>query len=176
MATVTADNTRVNDADANTNWGNYNSTGSAPAAEPQLKYQGNNAVNKKITNTTSRGGIDYDPGANALDMTASGNKLWICKVKIADAGDLNTTYGVEVGLGSQNNAYYSYNVAGSTANSPQFTDGYSSQGGLAEGYLIVAIDPEIAAWRENTTGSPTLTAVDYYNVTAPIVTGKHNHL
>lgn len=171
MATVTANNTRVNDADANTDWGNYNSTGGSPAAEPQLKYQGTNAVNKKITTTGSRGGIDYDPGANAIDMTASGNKLWLCKVKVADAGDLNATYGVEVGLGSQNNAFYSYNIAGSSANSPQFTDGYSSQGGLAEGYLIVAIDPEIAVWREGTTGSPTLTAVDYYNVAAQFVTG-----
>jgi hypothetical protein len=171
MATVTANNTRVNDSDANTNWGNYNSTGGSPASEAQLRYQGASAVNKKITTTGSRGGIDYDPGAGAIDMTASGNKLWLCKVKVADAGDLNTTYGVEVGLGSQNNAFYSYNVAGSSANSPQFTDGYSSQGGLAEGYLIIAVDPEVAAWREATTGSPSLTAVDYYNCAAQFVVG-----
>lgn len=169
-ATVTFDGTRVNASDANTNWGNYSSSGSAPAAEPQLAYQGGLTVNKKINETTGRGGIDYDPGAGALDMTAAANKLWFAKAKVADAGDLNATYGCELAIGSSNADFYSYNVAGTGSARPVY-DVYEGQGGPAEGYLITCIDPEIAAWRDSTTGTPVLTAVDWYAFAAQFVTG-----
>ena len=168
VATVTAanTNTRVNDSDANTNWGNWSSSGSTPASEAQLKYQGNSTVNKKITSST-RGGIDYDPGASPLDMTAAANKLCLFKGYVADFGDLNTTWGVNFGLGSANNAYYEYNVAGTGNNRSPVFDTYPAQGG----YLIVAIDPNIAAWREATTGSPAITAVDWFGMQAAFIVG-----
>jgi hypothetical protein len=99
-------------------------------------------------------------------MTAAANKLFLAKVYVADFGDLNATYGVEVRVGSGNAAYYHYNVAGSGANRSAFNT-YPAQGG----YLIVAIDPNISAWREGTSGSPSLTAVDYYGVAAQFVSG-----
>jgi len=39
------------------------------------------------------------------------------------------------------------------------------------GYLIVAIDPEIAGWRENTVGSPSLTAVDWFGAQTELING-----
>lgn len=149
--------TRVNDADTNTGWSNFNAGGATPSAEPQLRYQGSNAVNRKVTDTAGREGVEYDPGTGAVDMTAAANPLWFFKGYIADFGDLNTTFGCEAVIGSANNAFYSYNVAGSGAARDVFST-YPSQGG----YLIVAINPSIAAWRDSTTGSPALTAVDYF--------------
>lgn len=171
VVTAANTNTRVNDSDANTNWGNFNTGGGSPASEPQLRYQysGTGAVgivNKKITSTSSRTGIDYDPGSGALDMTAAANKLWLVKCIIADFGDLDATYGCELVLGSSNANYYSYNAAGTGANRSVF-DTYPAQGG----HLILALDPNISAWREGTTGTPVLTAVDYFAFAAQFVTG-----
>jgi hypothetical protein len=156
---VSFNGTRVNPSDANTNWGNWNSGGGAPSAEAQLAYQGGLAVNKKVTNTstTTRVGLDYDPGSGAVDMTAAANRLWFVKVIVADSFDLQTTYALELGIGSASTAYYSYCLSGTAANLSVYNN-YPVQGG----YLITAIDPNIAAWREGTTGSPSLTAVDYF--------------
>lgn len=159
--------TRINDSNSNTNWGNWGSTGGAPGAEAQLAYQGGLAVNKKITSSTL-GGIDYDPGSGAVDMsTATGtHHLWFPKVIVSDSFDLNTTYGISLGIGSANNAYYAYNAAGSGANNTAYSQ-YPAQGG----YLITAIDPNISFWREATQGSPSLTAVDWFGAQAALVTG-----
>ena len=165
VAVVVFDGTRVNPSDANTNWGNWGSSGGSPAAESPIAYQNALAVNKKI-NSSSLGGIDYDPGAGALDMTAAVNMLWFVKTIVSDSFDLNTTYGVSIGMGSSNADFYQYNVAGSGSNNPAYTN-YPVQGG----YLITAIDPNIAAWRESTTGAPDLTAVDWFGVQADFIVG-----
>lgn len=172
MATVSVsfNGTRVTDSDSATNWSNWGSTGPAPASEFPLAYQVTSgtttgAVNKKI-NSTTLGGQQYDPGAGALDMTAAANRLWFVKTYVSDSFDLNTTYGLKIALGSANNAYYEYNVAGSGANNPRFS-AYPAQGG----YLIFGLDPNISQWRENTVGSPALTAVDWFGVQAAFVNG-----
>ena len=162
---VTADNTRVNNADANTGWSNLAGGGPSPAAEPQLRYQGSNAVNRKVTSTASRQGVQYAAGST-LDHTAAANALVMLKVYVADFGDLNTTYGVEVRVGSSSSDYYAYCVAGTDANRSVF-DTYSAQGG----YLILPIDANISGWREATGGTPDLTAIDYYGVAAQFVAG-----
>jgi hypothetical protein len=105
MATVTFQGTRLNDADANTNWGNFNASGPSPGAEPQLKYQGNSAVNKKIASTTSRTGVAYEAGAADLS-----SQLWFSKIYVADFGDLNATYGVELAVGSSRNGSKQLNL------------------------------------------------------------------
>lgn len=169
MSTVTLNGVRVNDADVNNLWDNFGSGGPSPAAEPQLKYQGSFAVNKKVTSTTSRTGVELND-TTSYDMVST-YPLWLAKVKVADAGDLNTTYGVELSIGSANNQYYSYNVAGSGANNDQYTSGYNSQGGLAEGYIITAVNPNVSEWREATTGSPVLSSTDWYAVSAQFVVG-----
>ena len=161
MATVTFQGTRLNAADSNTNWANFNATGPSPGAEPQLKYQGSNAVNKKITSTSSRTGVAYEAGAANLS-----SQLWFSKIYVADFGDLNATYGVELAVGSSGSNYYSYNIAGTGANNSTFNT-YPSQGG----YLIVALNPNVVAWRESTTGSPNLTNCNLWGVAAQFVTG-----
>ena len=154
---VTFDGTRVNAADDNTDWGNFDSTGPTPAAEPQNAYQNALAVNKKITSTGSLAGIDYDPGANPLDMVAAANRLWFLKMYVADFGDLAAGEGLDAAIGSGNGDYHNYTMAGTIANLSVY-DTYPDQGG----YLITSIDPNIAVWRANTTGTPILTAVDYF--------------
>ena len=171
-ATVRATNTnnRVNDSDANTNWGNWGSGGGAPASEAQLAYQGSGAVNTQVK-TTSLDGIDYDPGTGALNMTTGGHDggrmLWVVKVIVGDSFDLNATEGVRVAMGSANNAYYYYNVAGTgeVSNTGVYNT-YPDQGG----YLITAIDPNVSTWR-TASGSPTLTAFDWYGAQCAMVTG-----
>lgn len=170
VVAVSFNGTRVNDSDANTNWGNWGSSGGAPASEFPLAYQVTSgtttgAVNKKISSATL-GGIDYDPASGALDMTAAANRLWFAKVYVSDSFDLNTTEGVRLGIGSANNQYYYYNAAGSGANNPRFS-AYPAQGGL----LIAAIDPNISQWREGNVGTVSLTAVDWFGVQAAFVNG-----
>lgn len=164
--------TRINDADANTNWGNWPTGGGAPASEPQLRYQYTGtgsvgAVNTKVTSTTSLDGIDYDPGSGAVSMLTAANRLWFAKVIVADFADLDATYGVNLGIGSALTAMYEYNVAGSGANRSVYST-YPAQGG----YLIVPIDPRIAAYRESTTGTPDLSAVDWFGAQCQMVNGS----
>ena len=165
IITITADNTRIHDAQSNSGWSNEGGGGPAPVAEPQLKYAGTNAVNRKVTSTTARQGVQYN-AASTIDMSAAANALWLFKAYVADYGDLNGAWGVEAGIGSAAGARYEYNLAGTGANRDVFS-AYPAAGG----YLIAAIDPNTAAWREATAGAPDLTAVDHYEVACQFVSG-----
>ncbi len=168
MATTSVifNGTRINSSDTATNWGNFGSTGPSPAAESPIAYQGGLAVNKKI-NSSTLGGIDYDPGTGAVDMTTDSNRLWFIKAIASDSFDLNTTFGMAIAVGSANNQYYKYNVAGSGAQLSVYDD-YPVQGG----YLITALDPNISTWRDGTgVGTPSLTAVDYFGLQAAFIVG-----
>ena len=162
---VVFNGTRINPSDSNTNWGNWGSTGGSPSAESPIAYQNSIAVNKKI-NSTTLGGIDYNPGSGGIDMTTSDNPLFFVKAIASDSFDLNTTYGMKIGIGSANNAYYEYNIAGSGSNLSVYNE-YPVQGG----YLITSINPNITAWRENTIGSPSLTSVDWFGLQAAFIVG-----
>lgn len=161
--------TRHDSLDTNTNTGHWGGSGGAPAANPQNRYQGTNAVDKKVNQTGATPpsvGIDFDPGAGAVDMSTRRYRLWLAKIYVTDFGDLNATYGVKLGIGSSNAAYYEYNAAGSGANRGVFAT-YPPQGG----YLLAVIDPLLAAFWENTVGTPDLTAVDWMGVQALFVAG-----
>ena len=166
VAAVVFNGTRVDSLDTNTNTGHWVGSGGAPAAEAPLAYQNAVAVNKKVIAATLQG-IDFDPGASPLDMTATANKLWFVKVYVSDSFDVDATFGVAAGIGSGNAAYYKYNLSGSGAKLPVY-DKYPSQGG----YILTAIDPNIAAWRDSTTGSPVLTAVDWFGVQCAMINGN----
>lgn len=169
-ATVTAanTNTRFTDSNSATNWANWGSTGPAPAAEAQLAYQGGLAVNKKITSTTL-GGMDYDPGAGALDVTAAANRLWLAKAIVADSFDANGTRGLIVAAGSANNAYRGWVLSGSASPIPAFQSYNPAQGG----YIFAAIAPSVTFWHDGTvtSGTPSWTAVDWYGTQCALVTG-----
>lgn len=159
VAVVVFNGTRVDSLDTNSNTGHWVGGGGAPSAEAQNAYQNALCVNKKTT-STSLAGIDFDPGSGAVDMTGTTNPLWFVKVYVTDAFSLNTTFGVAAGIGSALTAYYKYNIAGTGAKLSVYNS-YPAQGG----YLLTAIDPNIAAWRDvSGTGSPALNAVDWFGV------------
>lgn len=171
VVSVSFDGSRLNDSDSNTNWGNFVVGGGAPASEFPLAYQVTSgtttgAVNKKITSTTARQGVDYNHGTGQ-DMTAAATKLWFAKCYISDSFDLNTTWGVELAIGSGDTTNdHRYNVAGSGANLTAYSQ-YPAQGG----YLITSIDPEIVAWREAVNGTPNWASVVWFAVGAQFVNG-----
>jgi hypothetical protein len=172
-AAVTFDGVRVNDADSSTDWGHWGGGGPAPASEPQLRYQYSGtgsvgAVNKKATGTgTTYNGIDYDPGAAPEDMETV-PQLWFLKTYVSDFSDLNAAYGVRASLGSALGDRYEWDMAGTDENSNTGVfAAYPAQGG----YLIASIDPNVAAWREGTTGSPDLAAVDWFGVQVLFING-----
>lgn len=179
VVVVSFDGTRLNSSDSNTGWGNYNVGGGAPASEPANAYQQDTpgsavgAVGKKVTSTTSRQGVDY----NGTAVDYSGANLWFCKVYVADAFDLNTSFGVEISIGSGNTSNYNtYNVAGSSSaltlsarKSPSKYSTYPSQGG----YILMAIDPNIASWADGVDQSGTFNpaSVIWYAIGSQFITG-----
>lgn len=176
VATVSFDGTRLNSSDSNTGWGNYNVGGSAPASEPANAYQQDTpgssvgAVGKKVNSTTTRQGVDYVGTA----VNYSGANVWFCKVYVADAFDLNTTFGVEVSIGSGNTSnYYQYNIAGSTSALSGTYQGdskyskYPSQGG----YILMAINPSLSQWPDATFGTINDASIIWYAVGAAFITG-----
>jgi hypothetical protein len=171
-ATVAFNGTRLNDSDANTGWGNFVVTGGAPASEFPLAYQVTSgtttgAVNKKITSSAARQGVDYV--GSSVDYTNSANRLLFVKILVADSFDLNTTWGVEIALGSADTSNsHHYNIAGSGANLSVYSQ-YPPQGG----YLITAIDPTIDEWAEtaDSGGAFDQTAVIWYALGAQFVNG-----
>jgi len=171
VANVVFNGTRLNSSDSSVGWGNYNTGGGSPASEAANAYQQDTpgsavgAVGKKVntTNPGTRIGVDYL--GSAVDY--SGNNLWFCKVYVSDAFDLNTTWGVEVAIGSGNGSnFYQYNLAGSGANNDQYLT-YPSQGG----YILTAISPNVLLWAESQSGTLNQAAVIWYAVGATFIGG-----
>ena len=173
VALVVFNGTRLNSSDSNTGWGNFNIGGGSPASEPANAYQQDTpgsavgAVGKKINSTTSRQGVDY----NGTAQNFSGNgSLWYCKVYVADGFNVNSTFGVEVGIGSSDSSNsHRYNIAGSGATNDAFLT-YPPQGG----YIIIAIDPTIDGWADTADQGGTFNqaSVVWYMVAAQFITGE----
>lgn len=160
VVSITADNTRVEDAESGTGWANIGG-GAGGAAEGSFPYQGSNLYNRKVTGTA---GFYYDPtgdAGSAQDMTTAALRTMMVKAIVTDYAGLNATSGLRVRIGSGTTAYYVYNIAGSGAKINSLA-AYPARGGL----IIIPIDPNIAAYRDSTTGSPALTAVDYFGLEA----------
>jgi hypothetical protein len=154
---------RLDDAEANTGWVNDGGGGPPPPAEASFPYQGTNLVNRKVTSTTGQG-IAYVPtndSGSATDMrSVTGTReTVILKLIVTDYGGLQTTNGVRIKIGSGSGAYYMYIVAGSNAKIPSL-DAYPAKGGI----VIVPINPNIAGYRDSTTGTPNLQLVDYFSL------------
>lgn len=157
---VSANNTRVEDAESATGWTSIGG-GAGGAAEGSFPYQGANLYNRKVTGNT---GFYYAPtadGGSAQDMTSAAKTAWMVKAIVTDYGGLNSTQGLEVRIGSGTGAYYVYEIAGSNANIASLQS-YPATGG----FIIIPIDPNIAGWRESTTGSPNLTTTNYFALVA----------
>lgn len=163
---VTFDGNRIHSSDNNTGWGNYVIGGGSPAAEAQLAYQGSAAVNKKITSSAARQGVDYN--GTSQDMTTAAKNLLFVKIIVSDSFDLNQTWGIELAMGSGDNSNkHAYCISGTDANLSVY-DEYPIQGG----YLITAIDPNIDTWKESETGTFDQTAVLWFAVGAQFINGS----
>lgn len=163
VVSVSADNFRLEDAEAA---GGYANIGGGPsgAAEGSFPYQGSNLFNRKVT-SSSGAGFYYDPttdGKSAQDMTTAARRTMIAKMIVTDYGGLQPTNGCRIQIGSGTSAYYVYQIAGTLAKIAALQK-YPDKGGV----VIVAIDPNIAGYRDGSgSGSPVLTAVDYFGCVA----------
>jgi hypothetical protein len=163
--TIAFQGTRVNSSDTNTNWSKLGVGGGAPAAEAANVYQGAAVVGNQVKTTI--GGVEYDPGAGAIDMTLAANALWFAKAICTDNADMVTTIGGRLSIGSANNAFYHYIIAGTNANRSRFDTWPPGQS-----LLVVAVNISVAAWQEGTgTGTPTDTAIDYFAFEVDMNTG-----
>lgn len=169
IANVFFSGTRLNDSDTNTDWVNFNSTGGAAGrpAEAIYNYQGNAVVNKKVnTSAATKEGIAWSPGVGGVDMTSANLSLLFVKCFVADSFDLNTTYGAELGIGSDGSNFASYCVAGTDANNDKY-----NTWPIAGGYLITSINPNVDGWIEANTGTPDFTNMDYVPFGASFING-----
>lgn len=168
MATVTvsADNNRRAVATIATDggtWGN-DGGGGGVSDEPDIVYQGSTAQSRKVS--TSRIGRQYDDNATT-DLTAADRRHVIFKINITNYAALLSRTSPAAGLkiGSASTAYYEYYVFGN--------DNYPVLGG----WQILAISPNVSGYRNATTGSPSLTAADYYSFLADFsATSKSENL
>ena len=160
VVAVAADSARYDAMDATTNISGIGG-GAGAGAEPDIVYQGSNSISRKVT-----GGGFYSSTGATRDMTATGRVTWLCKVWLTNYGSLSTGgNSLVVRCGSGTGAYYEYTIGSPTVD-------YPARGG----WVLVAIDPNIASHRDSTTGSPTLTACDYFAAVATCSTSKAENL
>lgn len=158
IVSITANNTRVEDSESGTGWSNIGG-GSGGASENAFPYQGGNIYNRKITGTQ---GFYYTPtsdGGSSQNMTTAAKSTWIVKAIVTDKNGLNATDGLKIRLGSGTNAYYEYVIAG-TGCPVDTLKVYPPKTSI----IIVAIDPSIAVFRNATSGSPNLSAANYFGL------------
>ena len=157
---VAADSARYDAMDATTNTAGIGG-GAGEGAEPDIVYQGTNSVSRKVTNA----GFYTTTGATR-DLTATGRRTWLVKTWLTNYGSLSTTGNIhEVRVGSGTGDYYNYTIGSPAVD-------YPAKGG----WVIDAIDPNIASHRDGTAGSPVLTACDYFAAFATCSTSKVENL
>jgi len=160
VVAVAADSARYDAMDATTNVTSIGG-GAGSGVETDIIYQGTASISRKVTNA----GFYSSTGANR-NMATTGRRTWLAKVWLTNYSSLASTGNkLEVRIGSGTGAYYSYVVGSPTVD-------YPAKGGWA----ILAIDPNIATHRDGTTGSPTLTACNYFACFATCSTSKVENL
>jgi hypothetical protein len=156
VVSVAFDGTRMSQAETITDGGNWYQWGTTnkPAVEVDFVYQlgsGSAAISHK--RSSAQGGVEFN-ATTAVDYTsATAVRAVLALVNTTTYGLINTAVhkGTEYGIGSDGSNYYGYYLHGA------FKD-YPPKGG----WQIVMIDPNEAEYRDATTGTPVLTAVDWY--------------
>ncbi len=152
---ITAQNTRLDDAEATTDWGIIGG-GPGLALETDFKYQASNSIARK--GATAQRAIFLSDNVDS-DLSGAGTyETVMFKFICTTPGllDLLSVPGMrlEVGSGSTPGAassdFHFYDVQGS--------DTYP----IDKSWLILPVDPNIASHRTGTTGTPGLTVVDYF--------------
>jgi hypothetical protein len=136
--------------------------GAGAGTENTIYLQGAGSIGRKVTDTSAPGsGFGAEP-ATTQDLTATGTyQTALLKFNVTTSPDLQSlaNVGLALRIGSSATAYYQYDVEGS--------DTYPARGG----WLTLAIDPNIAGYRDATNGNPALTAVDYWGILALFTAG-----
>ncbi len=148
---------RVDDADViGSKWTDLG--GGKAAAEDNFFYQGALCVSEKVSKGT--GGVSFDDSlgvANTEDVETN-PATYVFKIYCYTVGLLaNKGAGgvnLEIGSGGRRSAFYQWYVEGVDTWPP------------TSSWLIQAIDPNLAAYRDEITGSPDLTLVDYCGLEA----------
>jgi len=155
VVSISAQNARLDDAEANTDWGSIGG-GAGGALETDFKYQGSNCFARK--GATAQRGIFLSDNVDS-DLSGAGSfETVMFKFICTTPGllDLLSVPGMRLEVGS-----------GSTTASPSTNfHFYDVQGSdvypVDKSWLVLPIDPNIASHRTGTTGTPGLTVVDYY--------------
>ncbi len=150
---VSAQNTRLDDAENATQWGNIGG-GPGGALETDFVYQGSNCIARK--GGSAARGIFLSDDVNT-DIT-TGDTTVMFKFICTTPGllDLLSVPGIRLEVGSGTTPastpadFHFYDVEGS--------DTYP----IDKSWLILPIDPNIASHRTGTTGTPDLTVADYF--------------
>lgn len=154
---VTFDGTRLANAEAQVDvaageggtWEDIDTT-KAAGTNADIVYQGSGSISEKLTNTKIAG-IEFE-ATNAKDFSTT-PKVVLLKIIMTTPGSLPTTLGtnsLNARIGSDQSNYYLYHLH-TNASYP-----------ASESWLQVLIDPNVSGYRDGTTGSPSLTVVDYY--------------
>ena len=158
---VAFDGTRIDAADAVGNWDNLDTNQSA-GLNNDLKYQGTGSISQKVG--TKVDGIEYE-AASAVNFSTT-QRVILFK-------DLVTTIGIlgNLGIAAQNNVQGMNNRIGSAQGDHwkyyiHSKDTYPP----SRSWLIIPINPDIAAWRDQVVGTPVITAIDYYAIEAMMST------
>ena len=151
VVSVSAQNKRLTTSDTATGFSGIGG-GTAPAVETDFKYEGTACIARK-GGSSQRGFYYLDAGTDDLSGAGTYDTVlfkYVCSTPGLLESSSSGLVGMELSIGSATGAHYDYDV--------QFSDTYPA----ISSFLIIPIDPNIAGFRDRTTGSPTLTAIDYY--------------
>jgi len=155
---VSFDGTRLSDAETESSGGVWDdwSAATSPTQETDVVIQNTYCMSNKVSST--QGGVEFEDDAGVDYSTTP--RVVIAKINV-------TTYGImggqhdspaglkyQIGSGTHATNVIDYHVAGN--------DYYPVTGG----WLILCIDPNVLAWRDVVTGTPSLTGIDYYGLAA----------
>lgn len=150
---VAFDGTNISQAESETDGGTWDKWGAtqSPTQETDFVIQNTYAISNKISSGT--GGVDFD-ATTAVDYSTT-PKIVIARVMTSVPAVINTgvAEGLSYQVGSSGSDYYNYYLFGSRKDYP-----------LDQSWLSLVIDPNIAGYRDATTGTPALGTVDYYGL------------
>jgi hypothetical protein len=156
---VVFDGTLLSGAESESDGGVWDIWGksTSPQQEGDFVYQGTYSISNKVSGGT--GGVEFEDDGT-VDYTTP--KVVLAKVLITTTGivDLTVPEGASYQIGESGTVYWNYYIFG------LYAGPYPKRGG----WLILPIDPNEAAWRDERVGAsnPDLTVVDYYGWWADI--------
>jgi len=131
--------------------------------------QGAQAGSRKVVNTDARG--FWVSGFSAVNMSAADDSVLLFKGALLDYVDVNSA-GFNAFIASTTNS----NPASSASYEYLLHDNGSQGAGefqypLLGGWIFTAIDPNVTAWRDVVNGSPAITGIIAFGISAGLAVG-----